>query len=207
MEKITHKKILETDRVESLADGIFAFSMTLLIVNLAIPEIPKDQAPFLLGSKMFELLPLIADFVLSFVLLAIFWNIHQKQFRGIKNVDESLSWINIFLLLFVVFIPFTTELMARYDNSVTAVSLFNLNLLIIGLLFCWSWQYASSHKLIDTGMTHGQIIYASWKNFVIVPIALPALFLGLFIPNWCTLIYVIVPFVVFFLEKKQLQSK
>lgn len=196
------RKALETDRIISLTDGIFAFSMTLLIIGIAIPEIPKALAPTQLWPKLSEMIPVIFDFILSFVLLAVFWNIHQKQFRAIKRADERLSWINIILLLAVVFMPFATELSSKYDNSIIAVAIFNIDLLVISLLYLAIWKYAQNVKLIDANLSAETINFIGSKYATIMIICLIALVLGLFIPAWCTVVYWAIPLILIYKERK-----
>jgi uncharacterized membrane protein len=197
------RKILEKDRISALTDGIFAFSMTLLIVGIAVPEIPKITAPIELGAKLKEMMPSINDFILSFILLAVFWNLHQKQFNVIKYADERLSWINILLLLAVVFIPFTTNLQSKYDNSTLAVTIFNINLLIISLFYYFIWKYAEFAKLVDKKLSSDAIRFAGNKNIIIIIVSLVALVLGFIIPQWYSIVYITIPFILLFMERKR----
>lgn len=191
--EVNIRKVLETDRISALTDGIFAFSMTLLILGIAIPEIPKALAPTQLNGKLLNMLPMISDFILSFVLLATFWNIHQKQFQVIKHTDEKLNWINILLLLLIVFVPFTTELSSNYDNSVLAVSLFNINLLCISLVYYFIWRHATKAKLLDESVTPEIIKFSNVRLLIFVFVSLLALVLGQFALSWCTAVYWIIP--------------
>lgn len=197
------RKILEKDRISALTDGIFAFSMTLLIVGIAVPEIPKITAPIELGAKLKEMTPSINDFILSFILLAVFWNLHQKQFNVIKYIDERLSWINILLLLAVVFIPFTTNLQSKYDNSILAVTIFNINLLIISLFYYFIWKYAELAKLVDKKLSSGTVRFAGNKNVIIIIVSLVALIFGFIIPQWYSVVYITIPFILLFMERKR----
>lgn len=196
------RKILETDRISALTDAIFAFSMTLLIIGIAVPEIPKELASIQLGQKLLEIMPLISDFVLSFLLLAVFWTVHQKQFKVIKNADGRLSWMNLSLLLAVVFIPFTTELSAKYGNIVLAETIFNANILVISLLFYFIWKYAKQAKLVDANLSKEVLDFVSRKNSVIVVVSVAALMLGFIVPDWCTLVYLVIPFILMGMERK-----
>lgn len=204
--KHSWNKIIQTDRIESLADGIFAFSMTLLIVNIDIPHMSVQSAMTDLGPALQDLVPILSDFVLSFILLATFWDIHQRHFEHINYIDRRLSWINIFLLLFVVFIPFSTELIATYDTSTVAAAVFNTNLLFIGIFLFLTWYYAQKDNLTDPKMTKEELHKVKIKNFIIIPVAMAALVLGFIIPAWCTLVYLFIPIIIFFLEKGEKES-
>ncbi len=196
------RKILETDRISALTDGIFAFSMTLLILSIAVPDIPRALAPSQLAGKLSEMLPMIGDFVLSFVLLATFWNIHQKQFKVIKNTDDKLTWLNILLLLAIVFMPFTTEISSNYDNSTLAVSIFNIDLLIISIVYYAMWKYANKSKLIDQELSTEDVNFSSTRLLIFIFVSLLALILGQFFSSWCTAVYWIIPISFLYHRKK-----
>lgn len=196
------RKILETDRISALTDGIFAFSMTLLILSIAVPDIPRALAPSQLAGKLSEMLPMIGDFVLSFVLLATFWNIHQKQFKVIKNTDDKLTWLNILLLLAIVFMPFTTEISSNYDNSTLAVSIFNIDLLIISIVYYAMWKYANKSKLIDQELSTEDVNFSSTRLLIFIFVSLLALILGQFFSSWCTAVYWIIPISFLYYRKK-----
>lgn len=204
-DKIMNKdsqKTYEADRLKALSDGIFAFAMTLLIINIDVPLLSPQNVQSELGSKLLEMIPMFSDFILSFLLLAVFWVTHQKQYQFIKKVNEPLLWINIFFLLVIVFVPFSTNLIAKYDNSVIAVEFFNLNLLIIGIMSYLQWTYAQKHGLIDSSLTEEQLSISGKKNLVIIFIAALAVILAFFTPGWCTLVYIAIPFILVYLERK-----
>jgi uncharacterized membrane protein len=196
------QKTYQADRLKALSDGIFAFAMTLLIINIDVPLISPQNVQLELGQKLLEMIPMFADFILSFALLAVFWIIHQKQYEFIKKVNEPLLWINILFLLSIVFVPFSTNLISKYDSSVIAVEFFNFNLFIVGIMSYVQWTYASRHGLIDAGITEEQLETRSKKNFVIIPVSIFAMILAFFSPGWCTLVYITIPIIIAYLERK-----
>src|ERR1039458_9818122 len=93
---------MDTKRLETLVDGIFAIAMTLLVLGLAVPVI---HAPITNGSvqtAIYNLIPNFISLVVSFVLLAIFWKIHHRIFKQINKMNGTLLWINVIWLLFIV---------------------------------------------------------------------------------------------------------
>lgn len=116
-------------RIEALSDGIFAFAMTLLVLSLTVPEIPRDQAPFLLPGKIAGLLPEFMLFVIAFFVLSGYWISHHHILAKLRYVDGMLVRINILLLFSIVLIPFTTSISGDYTDVLEAVLLFHLNLL------------------------------------------------------------------------------
>lgn len=132
-------------RLESLSDGIFAFAMTLLVISLAVPVIPKRDAPDLLPMLISGMFSEFLIFAIAFFILAGYWLSHHRILRSIEYVDDHLIWINILLLFFIVLIPFTTSISGDYDNVLEAVLLFHINLLCASALLTLVWLYIREH--------------------------------------------------------------
>ena len=129
-----HREGLAKSRIEALSDGIFAISMTLLVLSLTVPNIPEAKAPELLPGMIAGMYPEFLFFAIAFFILGGYWVAHHRILQRVKYVDNRLIWINIFLLFFIAFIPFSTTLSGDYDNVLEAVLLFHVNLLVASLL-------------------------------------------------------------------------
>ncbi len=123
---------MNTDRVRSLTDGVYAIAMTILVLNFSVPQVPKRVGPLL--AALAKMWPEFAHYGLSFVLLGIFWTIHHRQFQFIKRTDSRLLWINLFVLMFIVLIPFSTSVTSEYRGVWPGPVLFDLNILLVGVL-------------------------------------------------------------------------
>lgn len=99
---------MSKDRVESFSDGVFAIVMTLLVLELHVPEI-ADRASFgQYAAAMTPLIPKFVSFVLSFVMASIYWVNHHYFFRHLRSVPLGLVWLNNLFLLSICFLPFPT---------------------------------------------------------------------------------------------------
>ena len=136
-----HREGLAKSRIEALSDGIFAISMTLLVLSLTAPIIPQDKAPELLPGMIADMYPEFLFFTIAFFILGGYWLAHHRILHSVEYVDERFIWLNIFLLFFIVLIPFSTTLSGDYDNVLEAVLLFHLNLLIASLILSGIWLY------------------------------------------------------------------
>jgi uncharacterized membrane protein len=134
---------LPTDRIETLADGIFAIVMTLLVLELAVPA----HAEHHLRHELWQLAPKIASYVYTFLVLGVFWVAHHLQVFNIKTIDRGFMWITIVLLLFVGFVPFSTALIGEYPLETTSQVVYGLNMISIGLMLAASLRYSLSHEL------------------------------------------------------------
>ncbi len=135
-------------RLEALSDGIFAFAMTLLVLSLTVPEIPRDQASFLLPDRIAGLLPEFVLFVIAFFVLSGYWFSHHRILGNIRYVDGVLIRLNIFLLFSIVLIPFTTSISGDYTNVLEAVLLFHINILASSLLLAGMTYYIAKKRVV-----------------------------------------------------------
>ena len=142
--------VLSTARVETLTDGVFAIVMTLLILEIHVPEIAEGLVDAELPAKLAELGPKLFSYALSFVILGVLWVGHHNQFYFIKRADRSLLWINILFLMFVAFIPFSAALLGEYGRNQLSVVIYGANLIVAGLILYLHWWYGmKTHHLTD----------------------------------------------------------
>ncbi|MDD5024299.1 MAG: TMEM175 family protein, partial [Methanoregula sp.] len=89
------RSFISKNRLEALVDSVFAFAMTLLVVSLAIPAIPRSEAAAELPAYLARMYPEFVSFLVAFLLLAIFWIVHHRQFHSLHTVDSGVLWLNI----------------------------------------------------------------------------------------------------------------
>jgi uncharacterized membrane protein len=145
-------KLLNKNRLEALTDGIYAVLMTLLVLNIDVEKISSRVSEVGLNAALCDLRPELVGFVTSFLLIAILWIVHNKQFRHLVGIDQNLLWIGIFGLLFMTLMPFSTALMTQYDGYVVAVMVFHVNIFVVGLMNAWQWFYIAYHEGIAEKM-------------------------------------------------------
>jgi len=129
---------VEKTRLEAFSDGVFAVAITLLVLDLRVPQ---GVGPGGLGHALNNLWPNYASYVVSFFIIGIIWVNHHGMFGHLRRVDRTLLFLNLLLLLFVVVIPFPTALLAEYVraggfNSHLAAAVFS------GVMFAMSCSFA-----------------------------------------------------------------
>lgn len=102
------------DRLAALSDGVFAVAMTLLVLDLKIAVAEMIGGEHQLRAALLALLPRLAIFLLSFILLGIFWVGQQTQLNHLARGDRGLAWIHLGFLFFVCLTPFSNSLMAEF---------------------------------------------------------------------------------------------
>ncbi len=120
---------MKKNRLEAFTDGVFAIVITLLILDLRLPNVAYSELPAALAA----LAPAIGVYVLSFVLIGMYWVFHHHSMTLVHDVDGVLLWLNIIFLLFISFMPFPTMMMGRYPNQTLPVVVYGCNLLLANL--------------------------------------------------------------------------
>jgi uncharacterized membrane protein len=130
-----------TGRTEAFSDGVIAVAITLLILDIHVPNVQTGLLQALLNQW-----PTYLGYVTSFLVITIFWANHHNMFRHIQQVDYALLLINAFFLMCIAFIPFVTALLTKYITSPTeqhtAAIVYGATLLLNGILFNSIWWYA-----------------------------------------------------------------
>lgn len=182
---------MTTKRLETLVDGIFAIAMTLLVLSLNVPQIPYPATNAQILQSLYNMSGQFFIYAMSFALLALFWRINHSQFYVIKKTDQALVWINILWLLFVALVPFSTNLVGDYGYLQVPMIFFNLNLLVIGLLYNLNWYYAVRKNFIDENLDQDTIKYKSRLNFTLPLLAVIAIGLTFITPSYSSLVYLV----------------
>jgi uncharacterized membrane protein len=132
-------------RVMALTDGVIAIVITLLVLEIHVPELTGGQD---LNERLIEALrelgPFFVGFLLSFVVTAIAWAAHRSLFALISRTDRTLVWLNILFLLPLSLLPFGAALISQYDREPVALRVYGLLLLLIALTRLIIWLYATN---------------------------------------------------------------
>ena len=129
----TETPTISPQRLIALADGVFAIVMTLLVFELAVPLATDGQD---LGSELAEMWPEFLIYVLSFLVLGVFWLVHHLIFDTVERYDTTLIWLNILFLMFASLVPFSTRLFIEHGAVTVTALVYGAN---IGLLFAIAW--------------------------------------------------------------------
>jgi uncharacterized membrane protein len=104
---------MSTSRLEAFSDGVFAVAITLLVLQFVDPGAASGK----LLSSLIGQWPQLATYAASFLTIGVIWVNHHTIFRGIREIDRTIQFINLVLLLLVVLVPYPTQLLGHYLNS------------------------------------------------------------------------------------------
>ena len=130
---------MSKNRLEAFSDGVFAIVITLLILDVRFPSDKPLTLETLRGMA-----PHVLAFLLSFIIVGVYWVSHHNMLHFIKQVDRQLLWLNLVLLLVIVFIPFPAALLGQHLDSKLAVALYGGNLMLVNAAGTAMWLYATS---------------------------------------------------------------
>jgi uncharacterized membrane protein len=192
---------ISKNRLETLVDGIFAIAMTILVLGITPPKPDISRAHAVLQDQIIGIIPEIFIFIVAFLILAGFWLDHHRQFHFVRTVDAALLWMNIFLLISVVLIPFSTDVTGNYPGILAAVLLFHINILIVGIIFSCNLHYISrSKQVIDPEADLKSLRLLFHKSLLITGVAFFAAIISFVNPTSSLLVYLIVPFGRYFVD-------
>jgi uncharacterized membrane protein len=143
----------ELDRIVNFSDGVFAIVITLLVLDIRVPEIPADLVSQELPSRILDLEPKFLSYVISFLVIAIYWQAHHRVFRPIRSYDSTLLWLNVLFLMAISFLPFPTSLLGEYGEEQLSVVIYAATAAVASLLLVSiSWYAAAEHRLVSSDL-------------------------------------------------------
>ncbi len=180
-------------RVEALTDGIFAVAMTLLVIDLKLPDHAALHTHAELLQALANLLPKAVSWLISFFVLAIFWISHHRMLHYVRLVDEGLLWRNIVQLALVSLMPLSSSIVGEYGNEFASQVIYNGNLMALGLVSLWKARYIRRHpELCSTPMPGGIYHAARLRIGGLMVVGLLALALAWWTqPGFATLAYLL----------------
>jgi uncharacterized membrane protein len=139
----------ELDRIVFFSDAVFAIAITILVLDIRVPDIPPDLVARELPGRILELGPNVLSYLISFLVLAVYWQAHHRAFRPIRVYDRTLVWLNFLFLMAVAFLPFPTSLLGEYSEEQISVVIYAVNAAAASLLLvAISWYATSGRRLV-----------------------------------------------------------
>lgn len=155
---------LHRARLETLVDGVFAIAMTILVLELKVPELIDRRSAGELMSALAHHGYVIAAYFLSFGMLALFWVWHHRLAATVREIDLPLLVCAVALLAMVCFFPFATALLGRYPVNFAALLVYISVLGAIILLQTLFFRIAIRRGMIVDTMPRKDIFAAHGRN-------------------------------------------
>jgi uncharacterized membrane protein len=183
-------------RVLALSDGVMAIILTLLVLEIHVPELSEGQG---LRQALRDVQPSFIAFLISFVVVAIAWAQHRDLFALIRRTNRLLVWLNLLYLLPLCLLPFGASLLARYDRDPTALRMYGLILVAMTLTRTAILVYATNRP----NLLYAPVDSRSRRwGFILVVLPLSAYLAAIAVanstPTVSLAIYALAPIIYFF---------
>ncbi|HEU4869951.1 MAG TPA: TMEM175 family protein [Pyrinomonadaceae bacterium] len=160
---------MNKNRLEAFSDGVIAILITIMVLELRIPEGADWKA-------LASIYPVFLTYVLSFIYLGIYWNNHHHLLQATEHVDGRALWANLHLLFWLSLIPFVTAWMGENNFSQWPVALYGAVLLLAAIAYTilvWALLAAPGNELLAEALGSD---FKGKISMVIYGVAIPLAF-------------------------------
>lgn len=147
---------LEFDRVAAFSDGVFAIALTLLVVTVDVPDLPRSRATADLAHALWQQRYQVLSFLLAFALIGRYWLGHHRFFASLRTITPGFVALNLVFLGAICFLPYPTDVLGNYGGVGTAVIFFAACMIVASSLETVLYVYAFRKGLLDTMPSPGR---------------------------------------------------
>ena len=181
---------LPLDRFNGLSDGVFAIAITLLVLELPVPEGPD------LVSSLLEEWPEFLGYLISFAFIGASWMTHALTTKYMKTGDTVAAGLNLLALLFITLIPFATNLMVSNiggEGEQVAVLVYGLVVLVgsVSLTLLMTYLGRQQADLLGGEVADESLVALTRQRRMSVAVWVVAILCALIAPNVAVLLYVV----------------
>jgi uncharacterized membrane protein len=159
---------IKIEYVISFSDALFAFSITFMALTIQLPTFSSNMSDSELTQRLGQsLIPNIIHYIISFMVVGMYWISYHEIFEQIRRADITLVWINLLFLLFIALVGYFTGLLTTYDAHRIVVISFSGIMAASGFVLCLIWGYAThNRRLVDQDIPDHLIRYFLNRTFV-----------------------------------------
>ncbi len=182
-----NRKQFQLERMILFSDAVFAIAITLLIIEIKVPDLQVDGTHSISGAlrEAFHHTYLeFFGFVLSFAVIGQFWLSHHKLFGFVSDYDNGLLWLNLHTLFWIVLAPFSSALNSKYAGIDAVWMWYSFNMFMISFSIFILWKYIGNPKRKLSAISHQKDQYRSVKMRSKVVALIFLLGLVLCLPGW-----------------------
>jgi uncharacterized membrane protein len=151
------------ERTIAFSDAVFAIAMTILVLELHVPEVEPAGLP----GALLALVPQYLTFALSFVVVGVVWLSHHRKFSVIIRYDQTLLRLNLLLLLLVASLALPTAVLGQYGDLPFAAALYAAAIAVTGFTLSGLWVYAWRRGFVDDRLDAGAVRYALTQSLTV----------------------------------------
>ena len=173
--------MLNKSRLESLSDGFFAIVLTLIVFDVNVPMVVGAHTNAALLVQLQDLLPVLVEFILSFMVLTMFWISHNYFYTYFATtINRQLMLLNLLYLAFVSLIPFSARVLGTYFGAPLAADVYGVNVVLISITNLFCLVYAIRSHEIETNVTPRLLKQAKIRSYMTLSSALIGILIAWF---------------------------
>lgn len=207
------KRQFQIERLILFSDAVFAIAITLLVIEIKIPELnPQEVSERSLLHKLGDLIPKFIGFLVSFLIIGQYWVVHHRMFSFVVNYTDRLIWLNILFLFAIALMPFSTGFYSEFVRykMITPIIFYSSNIALLGIANFLMWQYLNRSKHLTENLAPALARYFSLRALTVPLIFLVFSIVSLYAPIVAYFIPVSIPVLlplIFSPMKKKLTQK
>ncbi|MBL0180794.1 MAG: DUF1211 domain-containing protein [Chitinophagaceae bacterium] len=200
------KKEFQLERMILFSDAVFAIAITLLVIELKVPEI--ERAELTEGKLLMALahmIPKFFGFIISFMFIGIYWTVHHRLFGFVVNYTPKLLRLNLLFLFAVALMPFSTAFYSEYvmKHVLTPVIFYTGNIIMLGLFNLFMWRHVGNPKnKLSEGLSQADSSYFSFRAILVPAMFTLFAFIYLINPYISSALPMFVPLVMRLVKKR-----
>jgi uncharacterized membrane protein len=190
----------QLERFTFFSDGVFAISITLLILDIKIDPLKNLSDPALWHTLKNDIAFNFLGFLISFGIVGHYWSVHHRIFGYVIKYSTSLSWLNLGFLFTVVMLPFSTSLIGHYFSNTSLkipYAVYTFNMILTGVMNCWLWIYVSNPKrqMLTRIISPARIKLGVYRSMIKPVIFLISFLVFLIFPLFAYCILLLIPII------------
>ena len=187
---------MKTNRLEAFSDGVLAIIITIMVLELKVPEEPDFHS-------LISRLPAFLSYLISFIYLGIYWNNHHHLFQITEKINGRILWANLHLLFWLSLIPFTTSWIGENYQASAPVTLYGIVLLMSAVAYFILQNIIIKHHESDFALR--KTIGKGLKGIISVVIYIIGIALS-FYNSWIAILCYIIVAIFWFLPDKRIEK-
>ncbi len=206
-----------TTRVETFSDGVIAIIITIMVLQLQLPDLSKDSSSANTMKHLSRLLPYFITYAFSFMMIGIFWSNHHHMFHLLEKTDENLLWQNFIFLFLLSLVPLATSIVGSNPFSAISPAIYGIVMLLTTLSFLLMRHYSLRKNLVhsdDDSILTGKILKVSVRarskaiiGSLIYLISIPLAYVSVYAAYICFIIPPIIFFIPEGIDNEELAEK
>ncbi|MCE7984436.1 MAG: DUF1211 domain-containing protein [Caldilinea sp. CFX5] len=193
---------LAFERIVFFSDAVFAIAITLLVIEIRVPELKDALVDEQLSAALWALWPKLLSYGISFTVIAAYWVAHHSLFRFVKRFDQALIWLNLLFLFFVALTPFPTAVVGEYGNHAAAQIFYAGSVVLTGVAHLMLWWYVAYHQYLLAETVDTDLLRQKTRRALVTPVvfllSIPTTAFGPIVP---VVLWVLTPLLYWLVER------